>query len=218
MARAICQAAGGDPNEMTYHFTVEGREPYAPRWVNYLPQAKAAIGVPREDDVHAIKSTGLVLRVCEPSTRYADRILIVDQNDSDIAEFYHSSHDTVPQTYETALTLARAFTALTRDEKAAESEATGQEAGSYAPPAVISPIEALDRANREITRLSAIETHCVTTLEAARADLTEAARRDFQEKKGAAEIDPPIERYADPINRITAALEKIKTARAMKNY
>lgn len=49
---------------------------------------------------------GTGLYIIEPSTREAGPILVGDAASNDIAEFYHSDHATVGQTYETALALA----------------------------------------------------------------------------------------------------------------
>ncbi|GJD41361.1 WYL domain-containing protein [Methylobacterium bullatum] len=46
------------------------------------------------------------LRVNEPTERAADAIYIHDEDDNDIATFFHSEHATVGQSYETALRLA----------------------------------------------------------------------------------------------------------------
>lgn len=47
------------------------------------------------------------LQIIEPSTRDAGPILVVDGHSNDIAEFFHNEHETVKQSYETALELAR---------------------------------------------------------------------------------------------------------------
>lgn len=52
----------------------------------------------------------------------AHAILVCDENHNDIAEFFHSDHASVPQSYETALSLANALvasaSALTRPVRA----------------------------------------------------------------------------------------------------
>lgn len=46
------------------------------------------------------------LSIIEPDERHQHAILICDEDHNDIAEFFHSDHATVDQTYEEALRLA----------------------------------------------------------------------------------------------------------------
>lgn len=64
------------------------------------------------DQVAAEMEAALVmatLRIIEPSTRSAGPILIVDEDNNDIAEFYHREHATVGNSYEAALGYAERF-------------------------------------------------------------------------------------------------------------
>jgi hypothetical protein len=54
----------------------------------------------------------MMLRIVEPSTRDAGPILVTDEAHNDIAEFFHSEHATVPQSYETALQMAKVLVSL----------------------------------------------------------------------------------------------------------
>ncbi len=47
------------------------------------------------------------LYILEPEPRDSGPILVCDENHNDIAEFFHSEHATVPQSYEYALQLAQ---------------------------------------------------------------------------------------------------------------
>lgn len=63
----------------------------------------------------------LPLSIIEPSEPCAGAILIVDQDNNDIAEFYHSEHATVGQSYEGALFLARLSAAAPSMKEALEA-------------------------------------------------------------------------------------------------
>ena len=52
------------------------------------------------------------LSVHEPSEPHAGAIRLADAAHNDIAEFFHCKHATVPQSYETALSLANQTAAL----------------------------------------------------------------------------------------------------------
>lgn len=54
-------------------------------------------------------SLQMKLSVSEPEDRCSGPILVCDDDLNDIAEFYHSEHATVGQSYETALKLAQAL-------------------------------------------------------------------------------------------------------------
>lgn len=56
--------------------------------------------------------TDIALSILEPSERHIGSIVLCDAQDNDIAEFFHAEHATVPQSYETALSLAKQTTAL----------------------------------------------------------------------------------------------------------
>lgn len=49
------------------------------------------------------------LYISEPEPRESGAILVCDEAHNDIAEFFHSEHATVGQSYETALMLAKAL-------------------------------------------------------------------------------------------------------------
>lgn len=51
------------------------------------------------------------LYISEPEPRESGAILVCDEHHNDIAEFYHSDHATVGQSYETALALAKQLVA-----------------------------------------------------------------------------------------------------------
>lgn len=56
--------------------------------------------------------TEIKFSVHEPSEQHVGAILIADEKHNDIAEFFHCEHATVPQSYETALALAKQTAAL----------------------------------------------------------------------------------------------------------
>lgn len=49
------------------------------------------------------------LYISEPHERHAGPILVCDEANNDIAEFFHNEHATVDQSYDTALALAQAL-------------------------------------------------------------------------------------------------------------
>lgn len=49
-------------------------------------------------------------------------ILVSDEDDNDIAEFFHSDHATVGQSYETALMLARKLVDATANESVVKDD------------------------------------------------------------------------------------------------
>lgn len=57
------------------------------------------------------------LGIFEPEPRESGAILVYDEDHNDIAEFFHSDHATVEQSYETALMLARKLVEAAEDEQ-----------------------------------------------------------------------------------------------------
>ena len=81
------------------------------------------------------------LSIVEPSEPAAGAILVTDQDSNDIAEFYHSEHATVGQSYDEALTLAALAAAAPSMAAALLAVADGLRSGQFSVKGMLSMID-----------------------------------------------------------------------------
>jgi hypothetical protein len=81
------------------------------------------------------------LSLIEPSEPAAGAILVTDQDNNDIAEFYHSEHATVGQSYDEALTLAALAAAAPSMAAALLAVADGLRSGQFSVKGMLSMID-----------------------------------------------------------------------------